>query len=328
MPRALVTPPIEARSSLLRRVLLAVACFCAPLSQAETVGWVVNSDSQAATGFDALHRVVLETGQATRIATSTIEAGTGNDGASPQFLGLPFLDVEGLALAPDGSLYGADDFSKTLIRINTSSGLASVAAATRGNLRLSDTPHDFGLSFGCDGVLYMSSDQRKTLYTVSLSSGEASRIGNDGNLGFAITALAVLDGQMYGLGAEGDEGLYRVDIETGTASLIAHFPEPYRYMDAGMSVDTQGRLWAILDRTETLGGNATSLIVRIDPHSGQINTIAETIPGIESLAIAPPVCRSLGTPAVPVPVGGQFGWWLGGALLALLGGLQLRRRGV
>ena len=71
-------------------------------------------------------------------------------------------DVEGLAFAPDGTLYGVDDDSMMLFPINTDNGFIDASK----EVLISDLPfggnNDFGMTFTCDGSLYITSVTRRT----------------------------------------------------------------------------------------------------------------------------------------------------------------------
>src|SRR5687767_4817075 len=67
-----------------------------------------------AAGFDALYRIDLATGRTTKIGAFGF--------AGP---GALIADVEGIAFAPDGTLYGVSDSQKLLLRINKDTGAAT-----------------------------------------------------------------------------------------------------------------------------------------------------------------------------------------------------------
>ena len=76
---------------------------CASLAAAP-LAYSINSDS-GTVNADSLYRIDLATGVETRIATV-------------KSLGETRIDVEGLAFAPDGTLYGVDDSAMTFFPLN------------------------------------------------------------------------------------------------------------------------------------------------------------------------------------------------------------------
>jgi hypothetical protein len=87
--------------------------------------------------------------------------------------------------------------------------------------------------------------------------------------------------------------LYSIDPDTYAISLIGPLDQAAAYNDAGLAFDAQKRLWAITDRTNIGGQNFASQILRIDITSGAATVIAETITGVESLAIAALDCSGI-----------------------------------
>ena len=212
-----------------------------------------------------------------------------------------FIDMEGLALAPDGTLYGADDASKTLVTVNINSGFSSPVGHVRNNMGipLAD-PMDFGMTFTCNGELLVSSDTERSLFSASLETGRLERIGEAGSLGAPITDLASWGGKLYGIG-QGLRGtidefvpdapnLYRIDRDTATAEFIGSLGEAVLpYTNAGLAFDEAGILWAITDRQAEDNPDIKSEILKIDLATGLAQKSADAaLVGFESLAIAPP----------------------------------------
>ncbi len=233
-----------------------------------------------------------------------------------------YLDLEALAFAPDGTLYGADDESKTLVRVSQVSGMGVPVGgvANRHNMRLSlQQPMDFGMTFDCDGNAFVVSDIQQSLYSADMDSGRLTLIGEAGSLGAPITDIASIGDQAFGIttggggnGASGERSLYTIDLDNATADLIGPLgPEVSPYNNAGLAFDEDGVLWAITDRRAVSDGDFPSEILRIDPHTGQAEKVAETLVGVESVAIFPNAnCQTLGEPGpidpeddstVPVP---------------------------
>lgn len=287
------------------------------LSASAQSGYVVNSDDVSAQDFDALHTVNLETGQAA--ALGAVRVGP-NDA--------PFADIEGLAFSANGTLYGIDDATKTLVRIDSSSGRALAVNGAEGNTGLPrNVNFDFGLSFDCNGDLYASSDSRRSLYKLNPSTGAATVVGSEGALGAPITALAAKGTQLYGIGSEGSENLYRIDTTTGRATLVGALGASLHFSDGGLDFDAAGQLWGVADVSGSTINPVPSILFRINETTGAAERVSTTVSGVETLAIVPPVCNVVeGTPPIPaIPTLGLSGLGVLAALLALFGLVALRR---
>ncbi|MEE4331624.1 MAG: hypothetical protein V2J10_12210 [Wenzhouxiangella sp.] len=296
-------------------VAIAAAAWGAP------TGFAVNSrgDSNDPQMINALWRVDLETGESEYIGW------TG------------YIDLEALALDAEGVLFGADDDSKTLLRVSQVTGLALPLGGigNRFNMGVAlDSSMDFGMTFDCEGQGFVLSEIQQTLFRADLEDGRLTPVGEPGSLGVPLTDIAAYGRDIFGIGVGSDSpqseaapNLYRVDLETGTTELVGPLGDQVGvYNNAGLAFDEQGRLWAITDRRATEAGDFPSEILLIDTETGAAEKVAETLVGIESLAIAPPAPCSAsvrGTPQpLPVPIGG---WPVVLLLIAGVGALALRR---
>jgi len=257
-------------------LLLAMA---ASTAVAAPVGYSVNSD---APDGDALHSIDLATGIATPIG-KVKPIGENEPVRS---------DTEGLAFSPNGMLWAVDEESGRLFAINQKTGLVmtpDVALSGLDYLR----GNDFGMTFACDGGLFVSSVAAQTLYVLALN-GTLAKVGGAGKLGVRISALAAWGNptRLYGLGngllADGsrdNRSLYRIDTNTGVATLIGPLgAQAADYYEAGLSFDNEGNLWALTDR-----GDKGNQILKIDINTGNATLVSTTqVSGFESLAIAPP----------------------------------------
>jgi len=261
--------------------------------QASPEGYAIDSDSANDGTADSLYRIDLATGAETRLGRIQLQGQTK-------------LDTEGLAFAPDGTLYGVDDDSMTLFPIDTSNG----AVVGQKNVNISGMPtgggNDFGLTFACDGNLYATSVATQSLYRLS-PDGKATVVGSLGAFGVNISALAAYGNpvKLYGLGngLTGDgtvdsRTLYEINTETGHATpkpqQLGAAVEPYN--QAGLEFDSDGKLWAITDRRSVLGQDYPSQIITINTTTGVATNVASTKEvGYESLAIAPPQGCNAGT---------------------------------
>jgi hypothetical protein len=244
-------------------------------------GYSINSDS-GSNDADSLYLVDLATGNETRIGKVTSLGGTK-------------IDVEGLAFAPDGTLYGVDDSSLTLFPLNTDTGQVQNA----DDVFISGLPtgggNDFGMTFACDGTLYLTSIAKGSLYRMNLD-GTTTLIGSENSLGVKISALAAYGNpvKLYGLGNGVDAelkvstpNLYEINPATGVASEIGPLgPAAGNYTEAGLAFDDAGQLWAIVDRRQL---QFPSQVMRINTSTGAASEVKNTVEsGFESLAIAVP----------------------------------------
>lgn len=279
-------------------VALLIALAAVDSACAQSTGYGVNSrgDSTDSQRVNALWRINLLTGAAEYIGW------TG------------YLDLEAIALNVDGTMYGADDESKTLVRVSRVTGIAVPlgGVSNRHNMGQPLTEGmDFGMDFDCHGRAWVVSDVQQSLFQASMETGRLTRVGQRGSLGAPITDIAIRGQRVYGIGvgltASGTAAapnLYRVDLEQGTAELVGPLgAQVSPYNNAGLAFDEDGVLWAITDRRATPQGDFPSEILRIDTETGQAEKVAETIVGVESLAITTPAaCDADEDRGVPEPV--------------------------
>ena len=311
------------------RVFLGLALLAASGAVlAQPYGYSVNSRGNFPDSNDvnALWRINLATGAHERVSDQGLPTG--------------FLDLEALAIDNNDRLFGADDESKTLVRVSTVTGVASAVGGTKSNLGVPLTPSlDFGMAFSCDNAAYVVSDVEQTLFTANTATGELTRVGAAGSLGVPITDIAIQGKTAYGIGVglDGDgntavPNLYSISLIRGTATLIGPLGDGASpYNNAGLSFDDEGELWAITDRRQVGGQDLASEILKIDPTTGEATLVGTSIVGLESLAIAAQSpCTGVNSgeiEGVPVPTL-NVGW--GVFLAVLLAWLALSRinRGV
>jgi hypothetical protein len=317
-----VTSPAHLLKCALAAVVLSVA---SPL-WADPIGYSVNSRGvdQVDQRVNALWRVNLSNGEAEYIGWTS------------------FVDLEALAFSPENVLYGADDDTNTLVRVSRVTGLAQPIGGAGNRFNTGLTPLsrklDFGMSFTCEGELYVVSDVERSLFRANLESGALSQIGASGALAAPITDIAVRGSEVFGIGvgltAQGlsaAPNLYRLDLQTPSAELIGPLgPAAAPYNNAGLSFDGEGNLWAITDRRAVAGQDLPSQVLRIDTESGLATLVSESIIGLESLAIAPPVqCGQEADPpgaGYPIPVMSRPGQAAFVLMMLALGALGLHRR--
>ena len=302
-------------------VVTLLTTLCASLAAAP-YGYSINSDS-GSNDADSLYLIDLATGAETLIGS----------------VKLPFttdvkLDVEGLAIAPNGTLYGVDDDSMTLFTLDRDT--AQVQAA--GEVSISSLPtsggNDFGMTFACDDNLYLTSIAKGSLYLMDLE-GTTTLIGSEGSLGIKISALAAYGNpvKLYGLGNGIDgEGkvdtpnLYQIDTSTGVATEIGPLgPTVGDYTEGGLAFDETGQLWAIVDRRQL---QLPSQVMRVNTSTGAASNVKNTSEsGFESLAITDPKgCTPDGVEFYQgIPTLGHYGLLLFSALMLLTGMVATRR---
>jgi len=250
---------------------------------AQPYGYSINSDS-GSNNSDGLYRINLATGEDVRIGT-----------VPP--VGLPRIDIEGLAFAPNGTLYGVDDDSLKLFPIDTT----TAAVINSGDVNISGLPsggaNDFGMTFACDGNLYITSVVNQSLYRLGLN-GVAQPVGV---LGVNISAIAAFGNnpvKLYGLGNGLNQNgqvdspnLYSINPQTGATIPIGPLGMGTviaNYTQGGMSFDETGQLWAITDRTQQLSP-LPSQVFKINTATGAATAVKSTNEqGFESLAVSVP----------------------------------------
>ncbi|MDZ4813916.1 MAG: hypothetical protein SGI99_15080 [Pseudomonadota bacterium] len=264
--------------------------MCATGTQADPYAYATSFD--VGSGETRLLQIDLATGVSTLVGRTA------------------YIDVEGLAIAPDGTLYGVSDASKTLITIDTSFGRGTAVGPGNGNLGVAgqgvgtfDTL-DLGLAFSCDGRLWMSSDSTGKLWEVNRNTGATRLVGT---MGANISGLAGNADGLYGVGVEATRGLYKINTETAVATRVGAVNTGAPYVDAGMDSDSAGNLWAVLDYSpppNNRPGDAgkQSDVVRVNAVTGAYTYVSRTFSEVEGLAIGrPPACAVVtgSVPAIP-----------------------------
>jgi len=288
----------------------------------------VNSNGVDSATSDSLYRINLANGKTTRI--SKVRPNEPNINS----------DIEGLAFAPDGTLFAVDDADESLLSIDIGSGLGALISGNPFNLKLaSGRNYDFGLTFTCEGALLMASDDNQTLYRLDENLGNATAIGNGGTLNAPITALAAWGDKLYGLGQGSSNNqvlapnLYEIDLITGTTTLVGALGNAAKiYVNGGLAFDDEGLLWAVTDRFNINNKDFPSQILQIDPATGKATAVAETaVIGFESLAISKPLgCDVAVNPderaVTGIPTLSPLSIMLMSLLLLFIGGLNIRLR--
>jgi len=273
---------------IFRYALLLVVPLFAISANGAPMAYSVNSDGLDSATTDGLYTIDLTTGVDQRKGTL--------------FTGISTpLDTEGLAIAPDGTLWGVDDDSLKLFPINKDTGGISFTKQVPLKGFSTGGGNDFGMTFSCDNTLYVSTVRTQSLYRVDQTDGSSQVVGSAGALGVNISAIAAFGNptRLYGLGngqfqdgSTDSPDLYSIDPDTGITTLIGPLgAEADAYNQGGLAFDELGGLWAITDRgiiNNTLA-NLPSQILSIDVNTGKATLIGKTTEvGFESLAIASP----------------------------------------
>ena len=179
-------------------------------------------------------------------------------------------DFEGLAFAPDGTLYAAEDGNRGLYRINTQTGQATLV----GTMDFSGK-YQYGLTFDDSGTGYLvAGGQDGTLYTIDATTAKATKVGD-----FTpdyIDSIAWDGSQLWAMKTEYGPELYTLNRQTGEASLIGSLSGVYQWGQSGLSVDGQGNLWGLDEYGHLFTINKSNAQVTIHHNVGY---------GYESLAI-------------------------------------------
>lgn len=276
-----------------------------------------------ASAFRGLYRVDLATGESTLLGTY------GSIGGSD------VVDIEALAMMPDGTLFGVSDANKAMVRFAPGSSRASIVASLDPSL-VGFASLDLGLAASCAGELFMSSDVQRKLWRLDASDGAVQLVAD---LPAAISGLTFRNGFLYGLAVASPgpeaQGLYRIDPATGAATRLGTITSSRSVQDAGLDFDADGRLWATFDYNPPSSGSQADFsdLAQLDPATGAVLSRTaisnvERFEDFEGLAIAAPVCTPDGNGALtvlPVPVSSRFGTVLLALGLLALGVLGARR---
>lgn len=302
--------------------MLTLILMVSGVAWAQPHGYAVNSRGD----FDDDSRVFA----LWRIDLSSGEAGYVGDTGQGEF-----IDVEGLAFQAPDRLFGTDDNTNTLLRISIKTGNAVPIGGPQAisNMALSGNQSmDFGMTFTCEGDLLVSAAGPRQLFWADPQTGQLDLIGE---LDVPIVDLASIGSTIYGIGLGTDRNgnavarnLYRIDPEKPKAILIGALGSGVApYNQAGLAADENDVLWAITDRNSVppSSNRLPSQILRIDTETGRAEHVADTIVGVESLAIAPPgACRAAQAAPAEVPL--MSPPWIGlmALVMAVIAGFRLR----
>ena len=277
--------------------------------------------------FDTLYSIGLESRTATEI------------GPAGSFGGQLIGNISGLSYSSDGQLFAVAGGLNALTQIDASNGSADVVGMFglngQGDPRRNDAL-DLGMSFDCDDSLWLVSAYAGKLWKVDPGTAETTLAGSTGH---TITGLVARGNQLLGAGAKGDNNLYRINRQTGAATLIGSYGDAASgwINSVSMSFDDSGVLWAVLNYVPPAPGSTSvpdwSDLATIDPNTG-LMTIVGPVTGPEDLrqvgmkgfAIGPPRCVSGATGVASAPVGSPAWLALLGLLLAATAAVAMRTR--
>ncbi len=277
--------------------------------------------------YDTLYSVDIASHTATEI------------GAAGVYGGQPIANISGLSFSPDNDLFAVAGGMNALVRVDPATGhaapIGSFGLNGQGDPQRNDAL-DLSMTFDCDGTLWLVSAYTNELWTVNPSNGATTLVGPTAH---TITGIVVHGNVMFGAGGRGDNGFYRIDMQTGAATKVGGFGDDRWINSVSMSFDAAGTLWAAINYIPPAPGSTTlpqwSDLASIDTATGKMNFIGP-ITGPESLsqigmkgfAIGPPRCTLGSVAAAAAPVGTPPWLFALAGLIAIAAGATLRRRGV
>ena len=270
-------------------ILMMISIICAPAGAAVMAYSVADDNFEMP---DHLVQINLETGEYQSMGQ----------------IADPYIALEGLAMSANGTLYGADDNTKTLVQIIAAEARAFPVANANQNLGFGSIPesYDFGMTFACNSKLYMVVKHTQELFEVNATTGQATLVGNTAH---NFTSLASWGDELYSV-ASGEFNLYKINPDNAEATLVGSLGDlggDINLAGSGMSFDADGNLWMVVNlRLSDPLNPFPSRVFKVDTETGQAELISETLVGIESLAITGPGgCAPRGTP-VAVPTSNTF----------------------
>lgn len=290
-----------------------LACLTAAVLSVASISPAMAEPFAYGVAYDELYRVDLGTRQASLIGR------TGN------YAGNPLAQLTGLSFGPSNELYAISGTQKALIRINTSTGAATLV----GRFGLSGQGEgqfdalDLSMTYACDGSFWMTSAIKRDLWKVNPQNASISLIGNTGK---QITGLAMRNGKLYGTGVGSDQGLYTINMSNAAATLIGPLGTTIPWVEPSFGYD--GTLWATFNYNPPLNREWSDL-ARIDPTTGAATNLGpitgpDGLRGIsmKGLAVAPTSCQDGpdrgnegGGAAAVLPVGSPWALTILGLLL-------------
>jgi hypothetical protein len=229
------------------------------------------------------------------LADSANEFGTLNLATGVfSLIGVQPNPVDGMGFAPSGIMYGmlTDPGTNDPAQVYEIDPLDATLTLLGTVL-----PSVYGAAIGADGLLYaVSGDDFAIFYSVDPTGPSAHTI--NGNLGFGVDGLAVMDGGQFYTMSNITPTLDRIDPVSGVLTPVG---------DSGVFIETGGVVNGIFYGIATDNSNVSSLYT-VDPTTGA-TTLLMTITGMSSGAY--PTAFA----AAPVPEPSAF--WLAAVCLLL-----------
>ncbi|MFZ2235737.1 MAG: hypothetical protein WBP11_00410 [Dokdonella sp.] len=282
--------------------------------------------------FTDLYRINLDT----RIASYVGFSGFSNG----QLIG----QIRGLNLLPNGDLIAVSGNLRALLRINKSTGAATVT----GNLNLDGsgqfgTTLDLSMTVGCDGNYWLASAVTGQLWKVDPATAQPTLIGS---MGHKITGVVAYGDTLYGAGGQGDTGFYRINMATAVTTMVGSYGPALPWVNVvAMNFDEDGTLYASLSYNPGPPGSTVlvnwSDLATINTSTGAITNLgnitgpsalrrqsmnAFVIAPTQCPVVVPPPPEPVGDPNVPVPVNSPLALALLLLSMIALAGLERRRR--
>ena len=258
-------------------IFFTLAMFSA-VSAANPFGYTVNRTN------DTLYRLNLSTGDAEAVGS-----------------GVGFGDVEALSFDPRTEvLYGLDDDNNSLIRIDTTSGIATQIGTFAKNV------DEGGLAISDTGQAVFSDEDGDT-YFINLETAAIDFIGDSlvdtDNLTFRVTTLLGIDRRT--------DDLYTISLADATPTLVGN-----------LGVDTNYQHGLSYHRASDLlyYGDDNGDIYTVNPETGAASLSATAPFSLASLAIFSPLPPPTPVPGLPLP-----GAVLVASLLSVYGAFRLQQ---
>jgi hypothetical protein len=226
--------------------------------------------------------------------------------------------LTGLAFHPiTGVLYGSSNNTsptnpQSLVIVDPLTGLVTLVGSYGQD---SQTMAD--LTFTPDGTLYgWLEPSDDDLFSINTATGQATLVGESG-IGTYGSGLAANSAGVVYFAGEGTGGrLFVVDTITGGVAPVATLdsgPAGLGSAVGAMAFSPAGTLYATV---ASPGGRTPAYLVTIDPQTGQITTIGQSIDRLDAIAFG------LGAPGTEIPEPATLSLLVGGCLMGWL----LRRR--
>lgn len=188
--------------------------------------------------------------------------------------------IVGLALDPEGVIYGVSYYTDELWRVEPGGG----ARTLLGHVGV-DVTEDSGLTFDACGRLWLVTDE--SLYEVDPLTGATTL---DFRLGIEVPSLTSMGKVLLGVAATEGNRLARIDPVQDTVHVYGE-SLPFHTDLQGLDFDRSGRLWGLFWNNDVLIPTWDPSIIEIDPRSGapkKIITIQSYHPIYGNLAVSPP----------------------------------------